>query len=166
MSAPVTGPNPVPHNVITWPGCAVMVGELIGWTFAETKFCRMPGPRPVPFAVKMPKALVTIRTVEGLLVKFPETTRRVAMPKGALEGMMALICESLAKRGIALTLEPPCVTVMETLASEVPSGNELALAGEAGPRRVPKIEKMEPCAMAPPGTPGGMKLAALTTARL
>ena len=33
---------------------------------------------------------------------------------------------------------------------------ELAFAGVLGPRFVPKIENMDPCAMAPAGTPAGM----------
>jgi hypothetical protein len=48
-----------------------------------------------------------------------------------------------------------------------PEGEELSWFGglEEGPRWEPKMVKMEPWAMAPPGRPAGTKLAALTTPR-
>src|SRR5436305_8789839 len=70
-----TGPSPVPHNVITCPGCAARVVLLIGWLLCEIKFCKMPGPSPVPVAVQMPKALGLIFTVIALLCWLTVFTR-------------------------------------------------------------------------------------------
>ena len=63
----MTGPSPVPYKVTTWPSFALTVGVLIGWLLADTKFSMAPGPRPVPSAVKIPKALLVIRTGDMLL---------------------------------------------------------------------------------------------------
>jgi hypothetical protein len=65
---------------------------------------------------------------------------------------------------MALTVVVPCVTAMETPPSVAGSGK--ASGGlEAGPRWTPKMEKMDPRAIAPAGRPGAMKLAALTMLR-
>src|SRR5579859_932278 len=107
LSGAVIGPRPVPHNVIAWPFFAVTVGWLIGWLVELTKFCRIPGPDPVPSAVNMPTALFVIRTGDMLPRALLKTTWSDAMPSGALDGMMALICDAVTNRGMAATVVDP-----------------------------------------------------------
>ena len=73
----------------------------------DTKFCRMPGPSPAPLAVKIPKLLFSTRTGAGLLRALLMVTRMDTMPRGAFHGMIALICPTLAKIGIASTEVAP-----------------------------------------------------------
>jgi hypothetical protein len=55
----------------------------------------MPGPRPVPSAVKIPKELFAT-TTGTILPRDPFTvTCKDPAPSGAFDGMMALICEGL-----------------------------------------------------------------------
>jgi len=81
--------------------------------------------------------------------------RRLAIPRGAFDGMMALIWPGLTKTGIAVSVVVPCVIETETALRVVDSGNDNG--GEvAGPRFAPKIENWAPCAMPPPGKAGGI----------
>ena len=111
-----------------------MRGSAVG-----EKFWMLPGPCPVPVEVKMPKLEFTIRTEEMLLRKLLTVTRMLARPRGAFEGMMALICPGLKKTGIAATVADPWVMLIDTPARVVDKGK--ANAGEvAGPRLDPKME--------------------------
>src|ERR1700693_1868820 len=94
------------------------------------------------------------------------TTCNDAMPSGALDGIIALIWPALTYTGMALPEVAPCTTLTETPPRVVPNGNELAVTDLVGPIWAPKIVNIEPCAMAPAGTPAGMKLAALYMERL
>src|SRR4051812_30982723 len=51
---------------------------------------------------------------------------------------------------------------MDTPDMLVCNGKAIALAAVVGPISAPKIEKIEPCAMAPPGSNGGENVAAFT----
>jgi hypothetical protein len=79
------------------PGFAATVGALMGTDVALTKFCKMPGPSPALLALKIPNALLTILTGKGLLREPFAVTRRDAVPRGAFDGMMALICPLLTR---------------------------------------------------------------------
>src|SRR5262249_25967038 len=87
------------------------------------------------------------------------------MPVGVFEGITALIWPLVTTRGIIFTIVPPCVAVIDTPPSVVDKGND-SEGLIAGPSDFPKIEKIDPWAMAPPGSPGVSKLAALTTPRV
>ena len=107
MSGPFAGPKPVPHSVITWPGFAVAIRELTGWSAAEMKFCAIPGPHPAEFAAKMPKLLGTMFTGAGLLLTPLYVTWTEARPVGALDGMMAFNWAWDTKTGRASTVVAP-----------------------------------------------------------
>src|SRR5260370_37262968 len=114
----------------------------------------------------MPTEVSTIRTGTGFPCVRPDTTRNDAIPKGAFEGMIAFTWVLLAYSGSAFTVVLPCVMVMETPPSVVSSGKTLTGTGEGGPKRGPKMLKMDPRALPPPGTPWGTKLAAFRAPRL
>src|SRR5712692_7859994 len=124
----------------------------------------MPGPMPARMA-NTPTLLLTIRTgamfVLGLLLNVIWTE---AIPRGALDGMIALTWVGLTKMGNPSTEVLPWMILMDTPPRLVDKGN--AKGGlTAGPMLTPKMVKMEPWAMAPLGSPGDMKLAAFTIPR-
>jgi len=80
------------------------------------------------------------------------------------DGAIAFTWPGLTNSGIAFTLVDPCVNVIDTPPSVVCKGNDKP-GLDAGPIVPPKMEKMDPRAIDPPGNPGGMKLAAFTTPR-
>ena len=113
----------------------------------------------------MPGEFSTTSTGDGALVRPAKLTRRELVPKGVLEGRMALIWLEETNIGIAETLMPPWVIVRLTPLKPGVSGNSLTVAGVVGPMFEPKIVKTLPRAIPALGRPGGAKLAALTTPR-
>jgi len=158
------GPIPVAHAVTNCPGRAVTRVVFVGGRVsASMKFVIAPGPAPVLKSVKMPTLLFTTVTGAGALVWPLQVTVTWTGPRGAFDGMMALIWRSRTNTGIALTVVPPPVTAIETPAKVVSRGNRGGgSVPTTGPRLAPKIEKIEPCAMEPPGSDGGIKVAAFT----
>ena len=64
---------------------------MIGCTDWDSKFCAIPGPKPVPPAVKTPSWEATISIGAGLERRTPLRTVKLARPRGALDGKIALI---------------------------------------------------------------------------
>ncbi len=155
----------MPHNVTSCPRRAAVAVALIGCTSGEIKFWKIPGPSPVPFALKIPKLDSTISIGTGFESVCPTRTLKAPRPSRASEGMIALTCPRLPKSGIALTTRSPWVTVALIWPSVSPSGNSETTTGVVGPRFSPKTVKIEPRAILPFGSPARAKLAAFTTAR-
>src|SRR5450759_5164707 len=84
-------------------------------------------------------------------------------PSGVAEGSMALIWLSRTKSGMAESSVVPLRRLIDTPASCFPSGKLETCSGVTGPRSRPKMLKIEPCAIPPPGSEFTVKLAAFTT---
>src|ERR1700740_628932 len=110
-----------------------------------------PGPLPPELSENVPKLLATTLNEAAALVPPAVVTVRVALPAAMLDGRSALICPDEARKmsacavvlpDVILTLVPPRVAGI---------GYVVACTYCAGPRFVPKMPKIEPCAMAPLG---------------
>ena len=128
------GPRPVAHIVSTCPGVAGVAFEFTGWLACVTKFWITPGPLPKPLTATIPTAALTTRTGELLLFELLRITWRTSRPRGALDGMMALIWVLDTYTGMAATVVPPWLTLTDTPEKAVCSGNDICWAGVVGPR--------------------------------
>ncbi len=79
--------------------------------------------------------------------------------------MIAFTWFAVTTMGNAFIVVFPWMTWTETPAKVGETGKLLTWAKVAGPSRCPKIENIDPWAIEPPLSPGGVKLAAFTTPR-